>query len=109
MGSTYKSRACPVCCDGQYHWNVGGGKQVRIPKVALLILASTVNSRDGQRAQKSSGSLAMCTDCLAKILDGGSLPKKLREGLAAALNKMEVQVQRALPLKIASRKVKKSK
>lgn len=87
MSSTY---SCPVCRKDQW-----SGPP---PVVSLLILVSTVRSF-ADRKQKSSGSLPLCADCLAKILDGNTLPRQLREGIQLACEKIGVEVQRALPLK----------
>jgi hypothetical protein len=101
--STYDYRSCPVCCSGKSIYS-GGHTEKAMPDVSLLMLVSTV--RVDPRKQKSSGALAMCTDCLAKILDGKPLPKKLRDGMADACTKMGVQVQRSLPLDAKPKKRK---
>jgi hypothetical protein len=96
MSPVYDYIACPVCAHGR---SIYTGNIDKRPSVSLLVLVSSV--RAATRKQKSSGSLAMCADCLAKILDGKPLPKKLRDGMAEACKQIGVQVQRALPLKAA--------
>ena len=93
--STYAYTSCPVCSKGT--WN--GAK----PVVSLLVQVSTVRSSHGNRKQKTSGSLAMCSDCLASILDGKPLPQKLISGLTEACKQIGVQVQRALPLAVSKK------
>lgn len=96
--STYEYRDCPCCGKGKIIFTLEGHK-ARRPVVSLLVLVSTVCAET--RQQKSSGSQVMCADCLAAILDGKPLPLKLRDGIAAACKNMGVEVQRALPLKVA--------
>jgi hypothetical protein len=98
--------SCPVCSDGR--WT--SDRKIR-PVASILVLLSTIAPTDrngAPRKQKSSGSLAFCASCLAKIADGEPLPKKLRDGITSACTNLGIELQRALPLATAKpRKVKK--
>lgn len=80
---------------------LAGGAGIKSRTFGVCDVCSTPGSpryRPAQRKQKSSGSLALCADCLAKICDGQPLPQKLRDGIAAACLAMDIKLQRALPL-----------
>jgi hypothetical protein len=106
---SWSYRGCPVCSDGSYAFS--DNKKISRPVASLLIFVSSLAPRynwadSGPRKQKSSGSLAICPDCLAKICDGEPLPQKLRDGIAAACLAMGIKLQRALPLAAKSTKKK---
>jgi hypothetical protein len=63
-----------------------------------------------KRRQKSSGSVGLCADCIARICDGGPLPAALSSGIAEVCKAMNIELQRSLPLATKTlKKVKKSK
>jgi hypothetical protein len=88
-------RGCPGCSsDSQVRSNV---------EASLLVFLSSLG--EGRR-QKSSGSLALCADCISKICDGEPLPQKLRDGIADACKALGIELQRALPLEVKPAKKK---
>lgn len=99
-----------VCSHGKY------GPDRLTPVASLLVFISSISRRSWRdpdppkRQQKSSGSVGLCADCIAKICDGEPLPQKLRDGISEACKVMGIELQRALPLKTKpAKKVKRSK
>lgn len=105
MASKYEYRLCAVCAKGGIDFSRRNSKS---PVASLLVQASTLLQEI--RKQKTSGAFAMCADCIAKLLDGGPLPKEMREKLAQVFKLMGIEIQRSLPLAVKpSKKVKRSK
>lgn len=105
---SWSYRVCPVCSDGRSIYAHFDSRALGRPAASLLVFVSSLPSLSrGKRIQKSSGSLAICEDCIAKICDGEPLPQKLRDGIAEACKAMDIKLQRALPLAAVKPKKKK--
>ncbi len=57
------------------------------PAFSVIAIVSTVGTGK-ERKQKTSGSAALCGDCLDKLI-AGRMPKKLRDGLKQARAALE--------------------